>query len=654
MNVLKSCLNSLSPAPTYFAIVLHKKCSDEAAQVIHDVLVEDWEKGGGGLQVRRQLPTRGFPETILHITATNQHILRIADFMEMKKMDKEGHIRPFCLDDLEDFEETGRVGPLELSDVHRCVSLAIDRVHFDTSISQLPGHPSKSVMKGAPVISTYQEVDLISVFPIHDPEDLDRLYKSWTLFDPPLDLVRNYFGESVALYWSFAESYTKFLFLIAFLGFLEFVFEFFGVNYIYSNLLFSFFNLLCLSIFLELWKRKNAEHSFFWGTAGKLRHKSPRPEFRGELARNPVSGKEEMYYPSSRRVKKILTVSLPITLVCFSVAFLLMTISFEADIMMAEFLKDEETEEIRTDLLAKVFINLPSIIYSVSILVFNKIYLKLARWLTTWENHRTQEQHDVHITLKLIPFEFVNTFLALFYLGFYLKDLSALRAQLFTTLLVQQIVNQIQEVVIPLVLHRPASVKLLHKVSKKLGIDEKPSFRGMSGVSNVEEDDPNVKEVNHDMLAEPLDSLHDDFMELWLQFGHVFLFSAVYPLAACFALLNNLTELFADRYKLCKLSRKPRPLAVRDIGAWYLAFRITAILSICSNCALLALDLRDTAGAGWSDTQWFGLLVTMEHIFIIVFLGTNRLISDTPAHVKLAMDKTDFHFRQKHVKHQES
>lgn len=32
-------------------------------------------------------------------------------------------------------------------------------------------------------------------------------------------------------------------------------------------------------------------------------------------------------------------------------------------------------------------------------------------------------------------------------------------------------------------------------------------------------------------------------MEIWLQFGHVFLFSSVYPLAGFLALVNNLIEL---------------------------------------------------------------------------------------------------------------
>jgi len=320
--------------------------------------------------------------------------------------------------------------------------------------------------------------------------------------------------------------------------------------------------------------------------------------------------------------------------------------------MMVELLTDPETGELATDIISSVLSNLPSVAYSLSIVVFNKLYLKMARKLTSYENHRTEEQHDIHITLKLISFEFVNTFLALFYVGLWQGDLTSLRSQLFTTLLVQQCVNQLQEVVIPLLLHKPATIKLLNKMTTKLGISEKPQLRILAGVAEIQEEDDQIRIVNQDILADPLDTLHDDFMELWLQFGHVFLFAAVYPLAAALALLNNLTEIYADRYKLCRLSRKPRPMAVRDIGGWYLAFRLTAVISILTNCSLIALELRDTAGQDWSDLHWYGGFVLLEHVFLLLFLAIDSLVSDTPAEVKLAMDKTEFHFKQMHVKAQ--
>ncbi len=59
----------------------------------------------------------------------------------------------------------------------------------------------------------------------------------------------------------------------------------------------------------------------------------------------------------------------------------------------------------------------------------NQYYLHLAHHLTEWENHRTQEQFEKFVVAKLVLFEFVNTFLALFYIAFWLKDVTMLRSQ---------------------------------------------------------------------------------------------------------------------------------------------------------------------------------------------------------------------------------
>jgi len=648
---LLGCRSSDDELPTYFAIQLHFRCSDQAAQYIHDNLKLDWNKGGGGLVVRRQLPTPVFPETVFHVACSTGHLIMLAEIMEMRKEDKDGHVRLLTRESWEEFPESGRVGPLSISDIHRCVQYAINRIHFDHSVETLPGQEHLKVIKGAPVISSYQEKNLVTMFPVHDEEELAKLSVYWKqhMMSPPLDEIRNYFGESVAFYWSFSNYYNKLLILIATLGVLEWVMEYQGINYIYSNVLFSFFNLLALAIFCEMWKRKSNEHSFFWGTSGKLRLKPPRPEYRGELKKHPVTGKLEMFYSDKKRLSQIFFISVPLTILCLVVAFFLMVCSFEADRMMMEFLLDPETGEASNDLFSTILSNIPSILYSLVIIIFNSIYLKIARKLTVKENHRTEEQHNLHITFKLISFEFVNTFLALFYVGFWLQDIAALRAQLFTTLLVQQIVNQVQEVVIPNFLHKPSSMKFLYRTGKKLGLNDTPQKRNISGVTDLDGDDDRVRAVQHDTLADPLDSLHDDFMELWLQYGHVFLFAAVYPLSAVIALANNFTELYADKYKLCRLSRKPKPVAVRDIGGWYLAFRLTAIVSIISNCGLIALDLRNTAGEEWSDVEWFRMFVIIEHIFVVIFLGINRLISDTSKRVKLSMDRADYHFKERLV-----
>ena len=112
--------------------------------------------------------------------------------------------------------------------MHYCYQSNTADLALYRSIEKLPGHPNLSVMKGAPVISAYQERHLVTVFPVHDTEELGKLRAYWRsskALSPPLDQIRNYFGESVALYWSFAESYTKLLILITVFGIIEWICE---------------------------------------------------------------------------------------------------------------------------------------------------------------------------------------------------------------------------------------------------------------------------------------------------------------------------------------------------------------------------------------------------------------------------------------------
>ena len=52
--------------------------------------------------------------------------------------------------------------------------------------------------------------------------------------------------------------------------------------------------------------------------------------------------------------------------------------------------------------------------------------------------------------------------------------------------------------------------------------------------------DNEIEHAIFNLKKDPYESTYDDFMELWLQYGHVFLLGTVYPLAAFLALLNNL------------------------------------------------------------------------------------------------------------------
>lgn len=65
-----------------------------------------------------------------------------------------------------------------------------------------------------------------------------------------------------------------------------------------------------------------------------------------------------------------------------------------------------------------------------------------------------------------------------------------------------------------------------------------------------------------------LQGLFAEYIELLVQFGYLSLFSCVYPLTAVLLLINNLTEIRSDAYKICKLFRKPFSPPVANMGVW--------------------------------------------------------------------------------------
>ena len=163
----------------------------------------------------------------------------------------------------------------------------------------------------------------------------------------------------------------------------------------------------------------------------------------------------------------------------------------------------------------------------------------------------------------------------------------------------------------------------------------------------LDSEDFEVKRGQFSLNKDPYDSLYNDFLEFWLQFGHVFLFSSVYPLAALLALINNLFELKMDGYKLGRIMRKPTPRNIRDIGAWYLAFNITSVVSILTNLALLSMDKDVQAFAPNSSSRdWVLLFVTIEHIFLLIRVAIAKVIPDVSGKVKLAIDINDFKLKK--------
>ena len=112
----------------------------------------------------------------------------------------------------------------------------------------------------------------------------------------PLDEIRDYFGDDNAIYFSWLATYTKALGIAGIFGSITMIFQFWkpevlipkeeqiaGVDGNPLTLMYSVFMSIWSVVFLSVWRRKEAEHSFLWGSEGYEDSEPPRPQFKVRL-----------------------------------------------------------------------------------------------------------------------------------------------------------------------------------------------------------------------------------------------------------------------------------------------------------------------------------------------------------------------------------
>lgn len=167
--------------------------------------------------------------------------------------------------------------------------------------------------------------------------------------------------------------------------------------------------------------------------------------------------------------------------------------------------------------------------------------------------------------------------MCLFYIAFVIQDLEMLKMQLGTMFIIYQLINNFQEAVLPLVVrfYFEWMTKIKHKLFgkpekkyQKINLDEKDVGSPLKEVKEISEDDPRIEDARKEGDLDGYEGTFDDYLEMFVQFGYVVLFSSVYPISALWAVLNNVLEVRADAFKLCKVYQRPMSKRVKDIGAW--------------------------------------------------------------------------------------
>ncbi|OAQ24249.1 DUF590-domain-containing protein [Linnemannia elongata AG-77] len=523
------------------------------------------------------------------------------------------------------------------------------------------------------------------------PNQRTLLYQNWVRSGrtQPLEDIRHYYGEKVALYFAWIGHYTKWLTWAAIVGV---IFLVYGVSNhfvkgdagggiggqlvdIFDNALtlpYALFMSIWSALFVEYWKRKSAVLAYEWNTLDFEQLERARPEFKPTGTRiSPVTGKMELYYPRYKQIVSILT---SILVVLISIGIVIITVG---SLMLFNLvMKDDDENSLRARMNPLVATVVTALLSLVVIVVLGTVYAKLAQILTDNENHKRLTQYEDALIIKRFLFDFVNFYSALVYIAFFKgyiahdvvlwknqprdtcgKDgscLGELAIQLAIVFVGKQLINQAQEIAIPI---------LKRWWNKKNELAERAAnLKGKYKTQTKAVKPPQW--AKDDLLPAYNPQMFEEYRELVIQFGFCTLFVTAFPIAPIFALLNNILEIRVDAYKVLTQHKRPIAQGAQDIGSWGTILMLLTHISVFTNACLIAFQ------SNWMETNVFKripwvlyyhtnegelnyallavrllFIFIYEHLVFLVKIGIANLVRDTPQTVKLAIQRESYYTR---------
>eukprot|EP01031_Cornospumella_fuschlensis_P028338 gene28338-34214_t len=495
---------------------------------------------------------------------------------------------------------------------------------------------------------------IMSFFPLHDYDKRDELMRVWLNWkvqpwEQPLDEVKDYLGEKVALYFEFTAHYTTWLLPLSIGGVIV------AINIAietglsdgdiddalltaYTIPFYCIFVSFWSQLMIEYWKRKEARRAMEWGTSNFEAVETERPEFQGEERFSYIDGKPMKYYPPADKAKKVMYSCLVIfgmillVLCCVSVIFYL------------QYLVNENVDDDSNKSSGNTAVSLAS---AIQIMILNSIYSGIAITLTDGENHRTDTEYDDSLIGKLFAFSFINSYASLFFVAYIkstlgeacrgacMAELAYQLAVIFGTKLTVDKISTYLTMVVNKGLKERAEEKEYEEARRLNRVVHKPSKAERQ--SALEEYKPSL-------------GVLEDYAQVFIQFGFVTLFVAACPVAPMLAYIANYIEIRSDGYKLMKFMRRVVPTGAQDIGTWLVILQMTALISVGTNAALLCFTMDLLS---WSGVAKVWLFIGFQYFIITAMALFAYLVDDVPIEVTTQLARQEYLVERAEMSEQE-
>ncbi|XP_032301054.1 anoctamin-9 [Coturnix japonica] len=482
-----------------------------------------------------------------------------------------------------------------------------------------------------------------AAFPLHEKEEVREFLKEkWARWrdifcQQPIEKIRCYFGEKVALYFAWLGWYTYLLGFAAAVGLVVFVAgitvfnssqvskeiceandtimcplcdqkcpfwllsdtcTYARVTHMIDNegtVVFAMFMAIWATVFLELWKRQRAQVVTNWELYG---WDEDEEELAMELINN-LQHEPRRYRHSYFRSTIVLLLVLLMIVVLIGIAHALVIYRVVATALFTQ--SDSEFFREQANLVA---VMTGAVLHYITIVIMTKINRRVALFLCDLEKPRTFSQRENNFTIKIFIFQFLTNFSSLIYIAFFLGRINGhpgnyvriagkwrleechpsgcitdLFIQMAIIMMLKQTISNVVEYLVPW---------LAHKIRKR---QKRPKKKHLVLGEEEEVEDPCKKQwlSNYQLNEVNIFSLFDEFLEMVIQYSFTTIFVAAFPLAPLLAFFNNLFEIRLDAIKMMRLRRRMVPRKANDIGIWLQVLEAIGILAVIGNGLVIAI-----------------------------------------------------------------
>ncbi|KAI9778821.1 MAG: hypothetical protein M1835_004832, partial [Candelina submexicana] len=483
-----------------------------------------------------------------------------------------------------------------------------------------------------------------SIFALHDHAFNKEWIKKWStsyfLKIEDLDKIREKFGEKIAFYFAFLQSYFLFLVFPAAFGFSAWVLL--GT----FSPVYAVVNCLWCVTFVEYWKRQEIDLGVRWNCRNVSALQVKRRDFKYEKeSKDPVTGEIMRVFPETKRLQRQL-LQIPFAIVAVIALGTLIATCFGIEVFISE---------IYNGPLKWLLVYLPTGLLTTLVPTITTLLTGIATRLTDYENWETTDTYEAAMIQKLFVLNFITSYLGIFLTAFvyvpfgsivvpYLDvfsltmrpfaehegqlkapkvgnfeiNPSRLRKQVIYFTVTAQIVNLALETIAPYVKRR-----MFHKYQEVK--TERASKRGGSMPAVNAKDPPGEETFLARVRNEAELDVYDvatDLREMVVQFGYLSLFSIVWPLTPVSFLVNNWVELRSDAIKICVEMQRPTPWRADSIGPWLDTLGFLAWLGSITTSALAYMFSGDGLGPDGTPAtiKGWALLLTVffsEHLYLL-------------------------------------